>query len=158
MSHHPQQVALATLRRIKLRHWVQLLFKFAIVLWMLLLTFFPPVAASNLLGLSLPFIAGVTIFGAIISSAGLILSCSPRHLHAKLGVGIELSGLFSLVAGPLAYLGIQIGIALTVPGEFADRIAFCACLFVIVAALLARMAVVANKWSEPDASSASRGY
>jgi len=132
-------------RNLRARHWAQIHFKVAVAAWMTVLGLYTPALASALLGAVVLFIVGGTIFGALVAIFGVGMSSCPGVIGRR-GYGVELAGLVSMAIGPFLYFITQIVIASNTPNGWYERGAFIAALWVIVAAVLARAAIVGNHW------------
>lgn len=132
---------------LQLRHWAQIQFKAAIVLWMTILALYTPTLASAALGASVLILVGVTIFGALVAITGVVMSSCPGVIGRR-GYGIELAGLCSMLVGPSAYFVTQIIIASSIPDGWHERGAYVVALWVIVSAVLSRAAIVGHHWRQ----------
>jgi hypothetical protein len=144
----PTRVCLRTcLHNLQLRHWVQIQFKVAVVVWMTILALYTPALASAALGATVLVLVSVTIFGALVAITGVAMSSCPG-VTGRRGYGIELAGLCSMLVGPSVYFVTQIVISASIPHGWDERGAFVAALWVIVSAVLSRAAIVGHHWRQ----------
>lgn len=133
---------LGLLKRLTLRHWGLIHFKFALgVMWVGAMLLFTPAALGA--ALQQPLIGiwtTATLIGGIISIAGIILSVSVDAKSRVNAVWIELLGLVLLAVGPFTYMLAQWGIEAT--NFTGDRIALGFFAYAMLAAILSRVAVV----------------
>lgn len=80
----------------------------------------------------------VTVVGLLVSVTGLVLGAQLDDLR-QLGIRIELTGLSLLMAGPLVFLAVQLGLWWTTGESKALAVMF---PYVVLAALLARVVMV----------------
>lgn len=81
---------------------------------------------------------GVTIVGFWVSVVGLIMSAQKYETRRR-GFRIELTGLLLLLAGPVVFGSVQLGIWIDTG---TDRLAAIALCYVIASAIFARMVMV----------------
>lgn len=80
----------------------------------------------------------VTIFGLTLSVIGLIMGAQLEDIRRK-GIRVELTGLCLLIAGPLVFLAVQLGLWISTGQSKALAVMF---PYVVIAALIARIVMV----------------
>lgn len=80
----------------------------------------------------------ITILGFWISLVGLVMSAQENEMRRR-GFSVEMTGLWLLLCGPLAFIAIQIGIWFTTGRDTGTAIALC---YVIASAIAARMIMI----------------
>lgn len=134
--------ALRALRRLQLTDWAWLQFKIVVgILWPAALIAYPPKVSAAFLGGAFVVVALMTMFGAIISATGLVMSRQGGRAEV-LGLTVETVGLMFFLAGHVSYFFTQIAI-LTAPGQpVVDRIAFTVFVYGMGTAAVARLVVI----------------
>lgn len=136
---------MGALRKLTLRHWVWIHFKVAMLAWVTALMIYTPTKIHNALGLGvvLLFVA-VTALGAVTSMVGIVMSAQSGTRTGVIGISVELAGLYFMSAGPAAYLLTQVWLVFTAT-DGNQRIALCFQAYLICAALLCRIVIVAPR-------------
>lgn len=128
------------LRRLTLIDAAYLHFKLALGIMLFLPLLQNPTLQQQTTGLFLLAWVIVTGVGLVVSVFGLVLGAQDDDVR-RAGVLIELVGLTLLMAGPLVFLAVQLGLWITTGQTRALAVMF---PYVICAALLCRMIMVHN--------------
>jgi hypothetical protein len=82
----------------------------------------------------------VTIIGLLVSVVGLVMGAQLDDMRRR-GIRVEMTGLSLLLAGPLVFMAVQLGLFVTGGRSSGLAVMF---PYVVIAALLARMVMVAT--------------
>ena len=131
-------------RKLTLRHWSWIHFKFAMLVWAVVLLGYTPTAVAGALGAVVITISTVTIVGSVTSIVGIVMSAQNGTKAGVIGISVELAGLYFMGAGPVAYFITQVWLALTLP-EGSQRYALVVFSYAMCVALACRILIVAPR-------------
>jgi hypothetical protein len=132
---------LMNIKKLRPDHWAWLHAKFALLIWAVFFYIYTPSKTEDSLGYFLASVVSFTvILGVLISVVGLFRSLSKYTKKARIGLNIELAGLWLAISGPLSYTVTQFSFVFGPEGD--QRIALTALGYAFVSFIFVRIVIV----------------